>query len=126
MAGFTNREWNFESQVESLDVSSDGRIVCCASNLEGNDWDGSLHILSLNNPESEISANSSAGCSSAKFIGPNDCKVITARDDGNIGAPSVEFHDTFSILDQLHILIFFHIRNIFCNKSKRSADNHRA
>ena len=83
----TPREWLFESQIDGLDVSVDGRLLCCASNLEGNQWDGSIHIINLNSDSDtpEISANSSAGCSLSKFIGNNQSKVITARDDGNIG-----------------------------------------
>ena len=71
------RIWEFGSQVDSLDVSG-SLVVCAASNLEGDIWDGSLHVLDLNDQESSeamASLNIQAGCSSAKFLGPAQNKV---------------------------------------------------
>ncbi len=74
------RSINFTSQLDSLDYSSKrGQLVCSNSNLEGDIWDGSINIINMasetENPE--LTVNSKAGCSSAKFVGSNHENVRT-------------------------------------------------
>ena len=77
--GYNRRLWQFDSQIDSLDVAG-ARVLCAASNLEGDTWDGSLHVIDLNDPnssEAAVSATIRAGCSCAKFFGSVKDKVLT-------------------------------------------------
>ena len=79
------KEWVLPSQVDSIDFDYKGhRIVCGASNLEGNIWDGSLHILDLDKNGAATSVTSAAGISTVLFLGTNSECFACARDDGNI------------------------------------------
>ena len=73
---------NFTSQVDSLDYSPKrGQLVCSNSSLEGDIWDGSINIINLSSEaeSTEMSVNSRAGCSSAKFVGSEHENVRTLR-----------------------------------------------
>ena len=68
------RTIKFTGQVDSLDYSMQkNQLLCSSSNLEGDMWDGSISIINLSSDvdSSELSVNNKAGCSSAKFIGPD-------------------------------------------------------
>lgn len=77
-----SRDIKLDKQIDSIDVWRN-RIVVSLSNLEGNEWSGSLLVLEYESLERSNSLSCDAGVSMARFAN-SGLSIVAARDDGQI------------------------------------------
>jgi len=96
-----NRFWKLDKQIDSFDFISSDKLVCSTSNLEGNNWNGSIHMIDLHHDSSNPSINFelNSGCSKIKSMNSNHDLILTARDDGSIGIHSKFDLSSIKIID---------------------------
>lgn len=74
---------SFNLHVDALDVH-DNHIAVGLSSLEGDVWDGGLHLLSADDGQTLHSIHCDAGISSVRFVGKQKDTLACACDDGTV------------------------------------------
>lgn len=69
-------------RVEGVDVA-DNLLVVATSNLGGNSWDSSLHVMDINTLEVVTSVNKSCGSADVCWMGGGR-SAVCAEDSGDV------------------------------------------